>query len=265
MKTTRGLIGAAMLLAMAPHAYAQDESTFTPEQQQQIGKIAADYLVKHPEVLIKASQALQAKQQQQAQQQQAQVNENAIKLHDRLLQLEGVPQIGPADAKVTVTEFFDYQCFYCNKMAPEIEQLIKDNPDVKFVFRDWPIFAERWPTSATAAYQGLAIWKEQGASAYINYHNGIYETGHNEGKLTDDDIAKIAKEATGDEAPKASAAAYKAVIDRNDQLAQDLGFTGTPGFVVTPAKAANADNTTAIGGAVPAAALQQAIDQAKKN
>ena len=212
--------------------------------------------------MIQVSQELQKKQQAQQQAARASLTSKAVTAHPALMTLDGVPNVGPKDAKVTVTEFFDYQCFYCNKMAPEVEQLMKANPNVKFIFRDWPIFASRWETSATAAFAGLEVWQEKGAKAYINYHNGIFGTGHNEGKLTDADIQKVAQSALNGPLKKDSNDAYKKTITINDQLSRQIGFQGTPGFIITPATGATTDNTTVIGGAVDLQVLQKAIEKA---
>lgn len=261
-KRTLVALSVAAIMTTATGAYASDNASFSPTQQEQIGKIATDYLLKHPEILIQVSQELQKKQQAEQQKAQASLSKNAVKAHPALMTLDGVPHVGPKDAKVTVTEFFDYQCYYCNKMAPEIEQLMKANPNVKFIFRDWPIFASRWETSATAAFAGLEVWQEKGAKAYVNYHNGIFGTGHNEGKLTDADIQKVAKSALDGPLKKVSNDAYKKTITINDQLSRQVGIQGTPGFIITPANGATVDNTTVIGGAVDLQTLQQAIKNA---
>lgn len=90
------------------------------------------------------------------------------------------------------------------------------------------------------------------------YHNGIYGTGHNEGKLTSDDIEKVAKAAGAGEEDGANRAAADALIAGNSALAELLGLTGTP------AENATADNTTVIPGVVSAQVMQQAIDNAMK-
>jgi protein-disulfide isomerase len=256
------ILGAIVILTGISSTYAQEQASFSDQQKQEIGKIAADYLVEHPEIMVKVSQALQVKQQKQALAQQAKVTASAIKNHQQLMNLQGIPYIGPQDAKVTITEFFDYQCFYCNKVAPVVEQLMQKNPDVKFIFRDWPIFASRWENSAQAAYTGLEIWKLKGPQAYIKYHNGIYHTGHNEGALTKADIQTVARVALDTPLKDFSDKDFKKTIQHNNDLAHQLGFTGTPGFIITPAQHANSKNTIAINGAVSAEILQKAIDNA---
>lgn len=243
------------------HAGAAEPEEFTPAQQSRIGEIAADYLVAHPQVLIEVSKKLQAQQAAIKAQLMAQ---SVLKGHRLLMQLDGVPVKGPQKSKVIVTEFFDYECIACSMMAPVMEQVMASNPDVRFAFRDWTIFAGHYPESTQASRRGLAIWKQKGADAYMAYHNGIYGTGHNEGKLTSDDIEKVATAAGAGEEDVANRTAADALIAGNSALAELLGLTGTPGIIVMPAENATADNTTVIPGVVSAQVMQQAIDNAMK-
>ncbi|MDR3433338.1 MAG: DsbA family protein [Rouxiella aceris] len=252
----------AALIATPGLAAAADSTAanFSDAQQQAIGKIAADYIIAHPEVLVQASQKLQAQQQQQ------QTNDalNAVLANvPALLQDQDTPSYGPKDAKVALVEFFDYQCLYCSHMAPVVAQTIKANSDVRFVFKEWPIFGDRWKASITAAENGLAIWKQKGAQAYLDYHNAIYATGHDEGKLTDADISAAVESAHGALPSQAHRQETHAALAKNDELAKTLGFQGTPGFIVMPVSGANASNTTVLPGAVSAEELQAAISKAQ--
>src|SRR5689334_12549783 len=67
------------------------------------------------------------------------------------------PVAGNPKGKVTVVEFFDYQCSHCMTMAPVIEAIIKNNPNVRVVFKDFPI---RGPVSEFAAKAALAANKQ---------------------------------------------------------------------------------------------------------
>lgn len=240
----------------APTAAAED---FTPAQQARIGEIAADYLVAHPDVLIEVSKKLQARQEELKQK--AYVGA-AVKAHRLLMQLEGVPVTGPADSKVIVTEFFDYECIACSMMSPVMEKVMASNPDVRFVFRDWTIFASRFPESTQASRRGLDVFRQKGAVAYMAYHNGIYRTGHNEGKLTDEDIETAAKTAGAGSEKQEDYAKSDSLIANNDSLAEMLGLTGTPGIIVMPAENTTVENTTVIPGVVSEAVMQQAINKA---
>jgi len=252
----------ASLVLVPTLAFAADSATadFTPAQQEAIGKIAADYMLQHPEILVQVSQKLQA---QQADQQQQQTLSAVLANAKALVNDPATPSYGPKEAKVAFVEFFDYQCLYCSHMAPLVEQTVKANPNVRFVFKEWPIFGDRWKASITAAETGMAIWKEKGAQAYFDYHNSIYRSGHDEGKLTDADIAGAVKAAKATAPTDAQRKATHEAIASNDELARTLGFSGTPGFVVMPTSGATAENTTVLPGAVSAEDLQAAIVKAQ--
>lgn len=251
----------ALLSSVSIYPAVALAQNFTDGQKHEIEEITQNYLLSHPEILIKMSKELQEKQ---AENQQMSMTENVFKLRKQLNQLDGVPYVGPKNAKVTVTEFFDYQCIFCSRMSPVVEQLVKDNPQVKFIFRDWPIFASHWPESNTAAQTGLAVFNEAGSSAYLQYHNGIYATGHAEGKLTADDITKTAAASIQNPLKFDSANSYTATIDKNSMLAEAIGAGGTPLFVIMPADPKNSDSITVIPGASSLDQLQDAVNQANK-
>ncbi|MBS0854362.1 thioredoxin domain-containing protein [Enterobacter sp. JGM127] len=232
------------------------QPVFTLEQEARIGEIAAEYLVAHPEVLVAVSQKLQ--EQQEARQQ----LQFAVRVMDNqaaLLNDADTPAFGPENARVAVIEFFDYQCIHCSSVAPELEKVMKTHPDVRYVFKEWPIFADRWENSQTAAERGLSVWKQQGAEAYVTYHNAIYATGNNEGELTKEDIDRAAAKAGWHDAGKAN---FIPALEKNDALARTLGLTGTPGIVVMPVTGATPKNITVFPGAVPAERLEGPIQKA---
>ena len=255
---TAALLCCAASAGAETHADPVTKDGFTPQQQADIGKIAGDYLLAHPEILLHVSQKLQA---QQAERLSLSMRTAAVKLQGALTTDPDVPSVGPVDARVAVIEFFDYQCVYCSRMAPVVEQVMKARPDVKYIFKDWPIFAGRWETSKTAAERGLQVWKQKGAQAYMAYHNGIYATGHDEGKLTQADIDQVST-AAGFAPSDPVTVSAQVITERNDGLAQAIGLTGTPGFIIMPLSGATTENTTVLGGAVPVQQLQAAIDRA---
>nr|WP_236708951.1 hypothetical protein [Pantoea ananatis] len=98
----------------------------------------------------------------------------------------------------------------------------------------------------------------------MTFHNGIYRTGHNEGKLTAEDIEKAVIAAGAGKASDDSNAASDPIIENNADLAEMLCLTGTPGIIVMPAENATPDNTTVIPGVVSEQVMQQAIARAEK-
>lgn len=237
--------------------HAAPAPIFTPEQEAQIGKIAADYLVQHPEILVQVSQKLQ---QQQQERQQMALTSRVMDNQAALLQDADTPSVGPAKAKVAVIEFFDYQCIYCSRLAPGLERVMKSRPDVRFLFKEWPIFASKWEASSSAAQRGIDVWKQKGAEGYLKYHNAIYHTGHNEGELTTADIDAAARTAGVTELKPVD---YTAVLEKNDALAQKLGLTGTPGLIVMPVQNATPKSITVFAGLASPQQLLAAIDKAQ--
>ncbi|API86931.1 thioredoxin domain-containing protein [Francisella uliginis] len=189
-----------------------------------------------------------------------------LKVKDSMYNSDLTPKSYVKNPDVVIYEFFDYQCMYCSKVVPEIEKIMKNNSNVQVVFGEFPIFGQRAPASEYAAEVGTAIYKLYGADAYVKYHNGIFATGEDEGKLTDSTVNKVAVQAG------AKIDAVKKAI-KDDKIAahvkstlemgfKDLDIQGTPFLVVAPLKGANADNTTVIGGYTSAANIQKAVDKA---
>lgn len=114
-------------------------------------------------------------------------------------------------------------------------------PDVPYLFKKWPIFGGRWEASLQAA--------QQGPQAYVTYQNAIYATGHNEGKLTAEDIQGAASKA-GLAAP--APGDHTASLEKNSNLAEARGLTGTPGIIVMPVSGATPNTITVFPEAVTA-------------
>lgn len=117
LKTITALIVTTYICFNSLAQASAPQSVFTQEQEARIGEIAAEYLVAHPEVLVAVSQKLQ--EQQEARQQ----LEFAVRVMDNqaaLLNDADTPAIGPANAKVAVIEFFDYQCIQGSAWKTEI-------------------------------------------------------------------------------------------------------------------------------------------------
>jgi len=250
------MMAAGMMLSGLATAAEQPAVSFTPAQEARIGEVAKEYLLAHPKVLVEISQKLQV--QQQEKQQQA-MTAAVLDHQDALLNDKATPSYGPDDAKVAFIEFFDYQCSVCARQAPVIESLMKVNPQVRYVFKEWPIFAQRWEYSLMAAKTGLQLWREKGADAYLAYHNALYASGHDEGKLTQADITSAVALAGK---LKGKNDSMLGVLSRIDTLAQNLGLQGTPAMIVMPTTGATADNVTVIPGGADQASLQAAINQA---
>jgi protein-disulfide isomerase len=130
------------------------------------------------------------------------------------------------NGKVTVTEFYDYRCPHCIEIAPQIVGLIRSHPEVRFVFKEMPIFGS---TSDHAARAALA------AKAQSKDYVGLYEAMMAARPLTDEAIDRIAAAKGIDVAAMNAPAALakdQTQIDDVAKLAAKLAINGTPGFIV---------------------------------
>ena len=232
-----------------------ESSVFTQEQQSQIEKIASQYIINNPEILIRASESLQK---QQIEQQQSMMKEMVVKNINKLINNKSTPYIGPDNAQVNVIEFFDYQCGYCAKMSPVLKVLQNENPTVKFIYKETPIFASRWEGSEYAASMGNWVFKQKGSKGYNLYHEGIYSLNKSGGELTTQDVNAVAKKSGVD------VSKFKKTdsINENLQLFSSLGFQGTPALIVMPSRNITKENIYIINGYDPQA-LTDALKKVK--
>lgn len=188
------------------------------------------YLLAHPEVLREAAEKLNEQDQAKATQAARDaLAKAAIKLPQFRQQLEHDPAdfVANPDGKITVTEFYDYRCPHCVNAAPRVMALIKANPDVRFVFKEQPIFGD---LSEHAARAAMAVKKDGGD--YLGAY-GALMAAH--GSLDEATIDKIAV-AHGAKPATLQSAAFQqeanAHIAATTQLFQELGMGGTPSFVI---------------------------------
>ena len=153
---------------------------------------------------------------------------NDILSRDAVLRDPEIPALGNPQGDLTVVEFFDYQCPYCKKLAPEIAQLLKEDGNIRLVLKDWPIFGA---VSTSAAQLALATKYQD---KYAQAHDALI--GATE-KLTDANIPDLLTKAGVDvDKAKQDLQAHQQTIDdlltRNNDQAEAFGFQGTPGFIV---------------------------------
>lgn len=150
--------------------------------------------------------------------------------------------LGNPNGKHTLVKFTDYNCGYCRAAASEVQKLLAQDPELKVIIREWPIF----DGSETVASMALAAARQ---GKYAAYHQALFAGGD----TSEAGMAAAARQVGLDYARlKADAAspqiAYE--LNRNIQYAQELGFTGTPSWIA---------GGRIIEGAVPAETLAQAV------
>jgi protein-disulfide isomerase len=219
-----GLTFAALLLA-ASGAQVQDESAFTAAQEKRLQELVRAYLLENPEVIADAAQVLRERQ---AAEQAARVARALQEHRDELLGDPASPVGGNPDGTVTVVEFFDYNCPHCRRVRPVLAEMLEANPDVRFVYKDFPNLAD---TSRFAAEAALAA-RRQGTDLYLAFHDALMRA---DSRLTEEGVIGAARQAGVDvERMRADMAApeIEQSIGRNIRLAKAIGVDGTPTFIV---------------------------------
>ena len=139
-----------------------------------------------------------------------------------------VPAAGNPEGDINIVEWFDYNCPYCRKIAPEVQQVIQDDGKVRLVLKDWPILGE---VSKFGARMALAAKYQD---KYMAAHEAMIGVSS---KLTEPRIGELLTGAGIDVARMtadlaANAKAIDAILARNNDQATALGFRGTPSFIV---------------------------------
>ena len=177
-------------------------------------------------------------------------DEEALRIRSEIQNDPVAPTIAPQGHDVTVVVFADYQCPFCRKLHPTLETLIEEDPKVKVVFRDWPVFGAGSEEAARAAI--ASTWQDKHAA----FNDAMMTMP---GRVTSESIRAAADKAGVDWAKlEADLAAHEDEIEgalrRNAQYAAMLGLQGTPAMLVGP---------YLIPGAIGVAGLREAVTLAR--
>lgn len=195
--------------------------------------LTRDYLIKNPDILPEMARAYQA---QEAQNRLATVGDEVRRPFQGAV-------LGNPNGSRTLVKFTDYACGYCRASVADVDRLISEDPELRVVIREWPIFEG----SEAAARMGLAAAQQGKFEAF--YH-AMFASG----PPSAESIAAAAETAGLDmEAARAfgSSDEVTAELARNEAFARQLGFTGTPSWIAGDA---------AFEGAVGFAELEAAIN-----
>ncbi|CAH1670146.1 DsbA family protein [Chelatococcus asaccharovorans] len=209
-----------------------------------IEQVVRDYLLRNPEVLQEAMVELERRQQDN----QRKAQEDAVAGEmTALYDAESNIVVGNPKGDVTLVEFFDYNCGYCKRALDDVAQLVKQDPNLRVILKDFPILR---PESLDAALYARAAQHQLPGAKFFDYHTRLMgakglvgkEQAIAVAKEMGLDMARLQKDATSD--------ALKAEIRETLALGDRLSLTGTPAFVL---------GKDVVFGAVGHAPLQQAI------
>ena len=218
-------ICAALLAVAMPQAVRAQ--AFSPAQRGSIETIVHDYLLAHPEVLQEAMAELERRQgEAEAEKHKVAVKEHAEKLFSSPNQVT----LGNPNGNVTFVEFFDYNCGYCKRAMDDMLTLMKDDPKLKVVLKEFPVLG---PGSLEAARVAVAVrMQDKSGKKYLEFHTkllggrGAADEAHALAVAKDIgmNMTQLQKDMKGPE--------VKATLDEDFKLAEALGLNGTPSYVI---------------------------------
>ena len=174
------------------------------------GYFIRSYLLAHPEVIPEAMEQLR--------------NREAAKAVDQHRAALETPfhgaWAGAADADVVLVEFFDYACGFCRAANPDVERLLREDPRLKVVWREYPVLG---PDSERAAIASLAAAR---AGRFRPFHDRLFATA----RPTEAAVAEARAAVQLGEVQLTPE--YRAELERNFELGRAIGANGTPTFVV---------------------------------
>jgi protein-disulfide isomerase len=196
-------------------APASAQQSFNAQQQAEIRAMVRNYLVNNPDVLREALTALQARV-------------DAERRHRAETDQRDFA-VGASNAPITVVEFFDYRCPYCMAALPWVQDLIRTRRDVRFVFKEMPIYQLHGEPAVEASRASIAAMPQ---GRYWQFHQALMSF---RGELTSARIDQLARQSGIDVARMRRAMndpAVSQLLAENEGLAADLGANGTPAFLI---------------------------------
>ena len=227
MPSFRLLAPALLALALCGAPPAASAQSFSDGQRGDIEVIVRNYLLAHPEVLEEAMAELSKRQAAaEAEKHEAGVATNAEKIFNSP---RGVV-LGNKDGDVTFVEFFDYNCGYCKRAMADMLDLMKTDPKLKVVLKEFPVLSQG---SVEVAQVAVAVrMQDPGGKKYLDFHQKLLGGRGPADKLRAIAAAKEAGLDVGRIEKDLASPEVKATIEENFKLAEAMGMNGTPSYVI---------------------------------
>lgn len=246
MTFLRNLCSALPLaIALATPVMALELETMSDAERQIFRDEVRAYLLENPEVLMEAIDILQQRQDA------AQLDvdrQMALAKADELFN-DGVSWIGGnPDGDVTLVEFMDYRCTYCKQAFPEVEQLLAEDGNIRFIIKEFPILGAQ---SKLGAQFAIAVRNLHGDDVYAEIHEALMMMRSD---ITPESLSRIADTFGLDPEPlfvAMNGPEVTAELEANAALGNALQITGTPTFVM---------EDQMLRGYVPLEQMQQVVD-----
>jgi protein-disulfide isomerase len=215
----------AMLAIATSPASRADE--FSASQRGEVERIVREYLVAHPEVIQEAMAELEKRQSAA----ESEKHKAAVKQYSQALYASPRQVVlGNPDGNVTFVEFFDYNCGYCKRAMDDMLTLLKDDPKLKVVLKEFPVLG---PGSVEAAQVAVAVrMQDKTGKKYLEFHQKLLGGRGQADKARALAVAKDIGLDMGRLDKDLASAEVKATLQESFKLAEALGLNGTPSYVI---------------------------------
>jgi protein-disulfide isomerase len=214
------LLGGVAGLSMGGTAQALDE-----QQKKEFGAFIREYLIQNPEIMLEVQDALEKKQQQLRT---SQASSGIAANKQALFSSPSDISVGNPDADVTIVEFFDYNCGYCKRALTDMEEILSQDKNVRFILKEFPILG---PDSMAAHRVANAV-RLIAPEKYPQFHRALLG---GETRATEETAIQVAETLGITEADIRKSMADNPndpLVRSTYELANNLGVTGTPFYVV---------------------------------
>lgn len=237
------------VLAMPLAACSEETAPLSPAAKQQMERVVHDYIMNNPEVVWDALSALQKREKQAGQ---ARQRDAVGAIAAELRKNPNDPMMGNPDGDVTVVEFFDYRCGFCKRVFNDVQTLLKEDGNIRYVLKEFPILG---PDSIYASRAAQAVWLHQ-KDKYVPFHTAMIT---NRGDLGEAKVLKLAQ-SVGVDTAALTEQMNDPLVDQTLQAtanqAATLGITGTPAFIF---------GNEIQPGAIPLSAMQELVSAMRKH
>ncbi len=199
---------------------------FTEQQRAAIREIVRDFILKNPEIMIEAQTELEKRQREAERQARLPI------IQDKSGPLYAAAHnvsLGNPGGDVTLVEFFDYNCGFCKRALRDLQRIVAEDKNVRVIVKDFPVLGQG---SVEAASVALALKQQASPEKFWQFHQELLSARGQVGRQQALDAARKVGVDMARLQRDAEAQSVRDAIEQNVKIADSLGLTGTPSYVL---------------------------------
>lgn len=203
----------------------QSSFAFDDAEKTEIEGIIREYLLKNPEIMIEVQQALEARREAETA---ALQKQTLAQMKEAIYNSQHQIEIGDPNAPITVVEFYDYNCGFCQRALADMNRFLEEDKNVRFVLKEFPVLGE---ASLNAHRVSLAFTQLMPEKAAEFHTKLLQQRGRKSGEVAAALAAEYGVDPVALKAETEKPYIMEA-IQEVYRMADGLGITGTPSYVI---------------------------------